>query len=199
MSFYTVARGIVRVVLKPFFRLEVEGLENVPQDRGHLLACNHLSDWDPVMLALAFPGQVRYMAKAELFRIPVLGFVIRKLGAFPVERGKGDIGAIQNAAEIVRSGGVLGIFPEGGRSKDGKFHKLKSGAVVVASQTGGDILPAAILYGGRRFLRRRVTVKFGTLIRNADLQIEGQNRAQLRAANGILAAGIASLLGVEVP
>ena len=199
MSFYSGAKVLVRIVLTPFFRLEVTGLEHVPQGRGHLVACNHVSDWDPVMLGLACPNQVRYMAKEELFRIPVLSFLIRKLGAFPVARGKGDTGAIQTAVDIVREGGVLGIFPEGGRSRDGQFHKLKSGAVVVASQTGGDILPAAVQYGKWRLFRRRVTLAFGPVIRNEDLQITQRTKSELRAANALLAEGIARLLGVPAP
>lgn len=199
MSFYTGAKKFVTVVLKPFFRLTVEGKENVPADRGFILACNHVSDLDPVLLGVAFPRAIRYMAKEELFHIPVLGFLIRKLGAFPVARGKGDIGAINNAVEIVKEGGILGIFPEGGRSKDRKFHKVKSGTAVIAGQTGADILPAAILYGKRHFLRREVTVKFGKMIPNGELNVSGRTKSELKAANALLGGRIAELLGVEAP
>ena len=199
MSFYAGGRAFVRAILKPFFRIRADGLENVPQGRGYLLACNHVSDWDPVILGIAFPNDIHYMAKEELFHIPVLGSVLHGLGAFPVSRGKGDTEAIGNAVDIVKSGGVLGIFPEGTRFKDGKLHKMKSGAVVVASQTGGGILPAAIQYGERRFLRRQVTVTFGVPISNCDLQITERSKSELRAANALLGGAIAQLLGVEAP
>ena len=94
---------------------------------------------------------------------------------------------------------MLGIFPEGTRFKDGKLHRLKSGAVVVASKTGADLLPACIQYEKRRFLRKRVKVTFGIPIENSALGLTGQSKTELRAANKLLAQGIAGLLGVEVP
>lgn len=199
MSFYDVGKAIVRFVFRFTHRLEVEFLGE-PPDRGCVLACNHVSDLDPVLLGIAYPKKIRYMAKSELFRVPVLGPVIRGLGAFPVARGKGDVEAVNNAVEIVRQGGVLGIFPEGGRSKDGKLKKIKSGAVVVAAQTGADIVPASIAYGPRRpFRRREVKVRIGVPIRNGELHVTGQNKSELRAANALLGGRIAGLLGVEAP
>ncbi len=199
MSFYAFARQLVKLLLKLPYRLRVEGIEQIPEDRGFLLACNHVSDLDPPFLGVACPKQVRYMAKEELFRVPILGFLIRHLGAFPVARGKGDRGAIEKAEQIVREGGVLGIFPEGGRSKDGKLHKAKSGAVVIASQTGGDIVPACIEYGKKRGLRREVTVRFGEPIRNGEIRVDGNQKSELRASNQLLMSRIAVLLGVEAP
>lgn len=199
MAFYDVAKVILKTVLFPFYRIDVEFQEELPT-KGFILACNHVSDMDPVILGLACPKRVWYMAKSELFRIPVLGFVIGKLGAFPVARGKGDTSAINNAVDIVKDGGVLGIFPEGGRSKDGKLHKIKSGAVVVASQTGGDIVPACVVYErGGWFRRKRVTLRFGATMHNEDLHITDHNKSELRAANTILGTRIAGLLGVEAP
>lgn len=199
MPFYDVGKAIVRFFTRFTHRLEVEFLGELPE-RGCILACNHVSDLDPVMLGIAFPKTIRYMAKSELFRVPVLGPVIRGLGAFPVARGKGDASAINNAVEIVREGGVLGIFPEGGRSKDGKLKKIKSGTAVVAVQTGADIVPASIAYGPRRlFHRREVKVRIGSPIRNEDLHITGQNKSELRAVNSLLGERIAGLLGVDAP
>ena len=113
MSFYSGGKKFVQIVFLPFFRIVAEFEESFPMNQGVILACNHVSDLDPIMLGIACPAQVHYMAKQELFQIPVLGFVIRKLGAFPVARGKGDTSAINYAVKIVRDGGVLGIFPEG--------------------------------------------------------------------------------------
>ncbi len=199
MGFYQIAKGIVRVVLFPFYKIEAESACEFPQNKGFILASNHVSDMDPVMFGLAFPKQIQYMAKEELFRIPVLGFIIRKLGAFPVARGKGDQGAIENAVNVVKNGGVLGIYPEGTRYTDGKLHRAKSGAVLVASKTGGDILPACVSYGKRCFLRRHVTIKFGKMIPNEELAIKEQTKTELRAANKRMMCAIAELMGVEAP
>lgn len=200
MTFYTFGKWLVKWVMKVPYKLTVSSMEELPQDRGFILACNHISSLDPVMLGIACPRRVSYMAKQELFRIPVLGFLIRQLGAFPVSRGKGDTTAINTAIEIVKAGGVLGIFPEGGRSRDGKFHKVKSGTVVVASQTNADIVPACIVWGERRWFRRRpVEIKFGPVIENAALGITDHSKTELRAANALLGSRIAELLGVEAP
>lgn len=199
MKLYTFGKWLVKWLTKIPYKMNISFEEELPADKGFILACNHTSNMDPVMLGVACPRQVRYMAKSELFKIPVLGFLIRHLGAFPVTRGKGDTAAIDMAVQIVKEGGVLGIFPEGGRSKDGTFHKIKSGTVVVASQTSADILPACIIYGKRRGLRRPVTIKFGRVIPNAALGITAHSKTELRAANALLGGKIAELLGVEAP
>ena len=199
MGFYQIAKPIVRVVLFPFYKIEAEYACELPQNEGFILASNHVSDMDPVMFGMVFPKQIQYMAKEELFRIPVLSPIIRKLGAFPVARGKGDQGAIENAVTVVKNGGVLGVYPEGTRYTDGKLHRAKSGAVLVASKTGGDILPACILYGKRHFLRRHVTIKFGKMIPNEELAVKEQTKTELRAANKRMMCAIAELMGVEAP
>lgn len=123
---------------KPLFWLlfpyKVIGRENVPPegDPTPLMLCpNHISDIDPVFVLMAMKRHVYYMAKAELFRNKLAAwFVGMKFGAFPVKRGAGDTGAIDTAKQIVESGKVLGIFPEGTRSKDGKLGRAKSGAAL---------------------------------------------------------------------
>ena len=82
MAFYGVAKRIVQVVLWPFYKVEAEYRAELPQNKGYIMASNHVSDMDPVMLGLAFHKQLRFMAKEELFKIPVLGRIIRALGAF---------------------------------------------------------------------------------------------------------------------
>ena len=199
MAFYSTAKKIVRVLLWPFYKVETEYRAELPQEQGYIMASNHVSDMDPVMLGLAFHKPLNFMAKEELFRIPVFNSIIRALGAFPVARGKGDQAAIDHAVGIVKNGGVLGIFPEGTRFKDGKLHRLKSGAVVIAAKTGADVLPPCIPDEQRRFLRRHVKVVFGVPIKNHILNLTEQSKSELRAANKLLAEGIAELMGVEVP
>lgn len=199
MAFYSTAKKIVRVLLWPFYKVGTEYRAELPQEQGYIMASNHVSDMDPVMLGLAFHKPLNFMAKEELFRIPVFNSIIRALGAFPVARGKGDQAAIDHAVGIVKNGGVLGIFPEGTRFKDGKLHRLKSGAVVIAAKTGADVLPTCIRYEKRRFLRRHVKVVFGVPIKNHILNLTEQSKSELRAANKLLAEGIAELMGVEVP
>lgn len=119
--FYKVVRALCAVFLRLAFRFRVVGLENVPDGGGFILAANHRSNWDPVLAGIPVKRhKVCYMAKAELFQKNALfARIITALGAFPIERGKGDTGAIDWADRIITGGGVLGMFPEGTRSKTG--------------------------------------------------------------------------------
>ena len=110
-----------------------------------MICANHISDIDPVFLLMAQKRHIYYMAKAELFGSGIARwFFGKKFGAFPVKRGTGDTSAIDTSERIVKEGKLLGIFPEGTRSKDGKLGRAKSGAALIASRTGSWIIPAAI-------------------------------------------------------
>lgn len=194
MSFYTFGRAVTNAFVHLIYNLKFEGLENVPEDRGFILCSNHISDLDPILVAIRVKPQCFFMAKEELFHIPILGPIVRALGAFPVARGKGDTAAIDRAVEVVNSGHVLAIFPEGTRTKDGKLLKLKSGAIVVASKTGGDLLPCVVKKGKRKFLRRTVTIKYGKVISNETLGITGTAPSELKQANKLLTATLTGML-----
>lgn len=194
MSFYKFAQGVVRVVARILYRVRLEGLENVPADRGFLLCSNHISNFDPIFVGGWIKPECTFMAKEELFRFKPFGALIRALGAFPVSRGKGDTAAIDRAVELVRSGRVVTIFPEGHRSKTGELLKLKSGAVVVASQTQADILPCAIKKGKRKLLRTPVTVRYGQMIPYQSLGITERTPAEIKSANRLLTAELSRLL-----
>ena len=146
MKFYYVAHKALAVVIRTLFRIKVIGLENEPKE-GSLLVCgNHISMWDPVMIAASMKKrQVRYMAKAELFKIPVVSFLIKTLGAFPVQRGSGDIRAIKTTIHHLQSGDCVGIFPQGSRHKgvDPRTTEVKSGTGMVAFHGKCDVLPVA--------------------------------------------------------
>lgn len=109
------------------------------------------------------------MAKAELFSNGFQRWLFKHLGAFPVERGKGDSGALDWAQTVVREGKILGMFPEGTRSKDGKPLRPKSGAAMIAMQTGTDVLPCAVCFGPELKFRTRVVIRYGKLLQNSEL------------------------------
>ncbi len=176
------------------FRLQIEGLEQIPPQQGVILCCNHRSYFDPVFLGLRLKRRLRFMAKEELFRQPFLGWLIKKLGAFPVKRGTGDTQAIDNAIKTVQDGGVFAVFPEGTRSKTGELLKPKSGAVLVAAKTGGDIIPCCILFEGKLRFRSKVTVRYGAVIKNEALGLENITPAALKQASKMLMEKIAELM-----
>ena len=183
--FYYFGKAVTGLIFRFWFHIEFYGQENQPQDRGYILCCNHRSALDPVLIAQKIKKPIRYMAKMELFQNKFVSFIIRHLGAFPVARGKGDTSAIETAVETVKSGRVLGLFPEGTRSHDDQLLRFKSGAAVIASQSGGDLLPAAIWYGGKGF-RSKVVIRYGKPIANSRILIEENSAKQVKAAVALL-------------
>jgi 1-acyl-sn-glycerol-3-phosphate acyltransferase len=146
--YYAVA-ALSLPVVRFMFRLRETGLETLPVDGGFVLAANHTSNFDPWPLGLPlFPQRwLRFMAKSELYWWP-LGRVLDAVGAFPVERGKGDVKAIAKAVELVRSGEVVVMFPEGTRQRKGLRKRWEArphtGAARIAQRAGAPLVPAAI-------------------------------------------------------
>lgn len=164
MTFYAPARGLVGVLLRAIFGLRIVGIENVPSTGGVVVAANHISNFDPPILGVAMPRPVFYMAKVELFSIPVLGPLIRRLNAFPVDRAAGGTAALRASLRLLKDGRCVVVFPEGGRNVTGT-NVEKGGAAFLAAAAGVPILPAAIV--GTRRLRpfHRITVVFGAPMR----------------------------------
>jgi 1-acyl-sn-glycerol-3-phosphate acyltransferase len=162
--FYNLTRFTVRTLLTVWNRFEVIGAENLPAAGPVILACNHVSYFDPPALGCGIARNVTYMAKTELFDIPVLGTVIRALGAFPIDRSRGDVAAIRQAAQVIRDGAVLGIFPEGTRNKDGTV-KPQMGVALLASMTGAPVVPAHLSGTSQAQRRSKVTVVYGEPMR----------------------------------
>ena len=159
-QFYRVVHAILRPLLQVLFPLSVDGIENIP-DGGAVLCSNHASAWDPVLLALKIPRTIplRFMAKAELFRNPLLGWLLRKLGAFPIKRGENDLGAMKTAMKCLQDGQKLVIFPEGTRVEEEGDANAKGGAVMLATRTGVPMVP--IYCGGKKLLFHGGTIIFG--------------------------------------
>jgi 1-acyl-sn-glycerol-3-phosphate acyltransferase len=146
-------RGIARRL----YRVTITGADRIPSRDAVILVANHESMFDPWLLALATPRPVRYMAKSELWRIPLVGRALDAFGTFPVERGTGDGTAMSRAASLLHEGEVIGIFPQG-TSKQLPERPFHRGAARLALATGAQIVPVRLV-GTRGFLRpgRRAT------------------------------------------
>lgn len=152
MTLYEVLERIgFRRLATALYRVELRGAERIPATGGVLLVANHESLFDPWLLALATPRPVRYMAKSELWRYPLIGRTLDAFGAFPVERGTGDSTAISKAADLLRRGEVLGMFPQG-TSKQLARRVYRRGAARLALATGAPIVPVRLV-GTRGFPR----------------------------------------------
>ncbi|MFW5737033.1 MAG: lysophospholipid acyltransferase family protein [Halanaerobium sp.] len=141
---YQSIRLLLLAIFKIFFRIKVNGKENLPDQGGVIVMSNHISAFDPPLLAAVFSRPVRFMAKKELFENPLLRFVLFLADAFPVDRSRNDITAVKKSLNLLKEGEVLGLFPEGTRNPEGKLGNPKSGSVMLAVKSGVPILPVGI-------------------------------------------------------
>ncbi len=148
---YSLLKVIFCIFFKVLFRAEIKNADRLPKEGAFILAANHMSNWDPPLLACFATRSVGYMAKEELFEHPVFGAAIRRCHAFPVKRGAADRGAIKTAVQVLKGGHCLGLFPEGTRSKDGKLHKAEAGVGLISAMSGAPVVPAAIIGTDKMF------------------------------------------------
>ncbi len=139
---YKLLGGIVRRV----YRVRVSGKENEPENGPFIVCANHLSNHDVVLLAACMKHQIRFAAKAELFKVPLLSGLVKSLGAYPIERGKGDVGAIKKTIRMLQDGEVIGFFPQGHRCPGVHPSKteVKSGIGMITARAKVTVLPVSI-------------------------------------------------------
>ena len=181
---YVVGRILVIPIFKLLFFYKVNGKKNLPKTGPFIVCSNHLSNYDPVFLALTQKRQIYYMAKAELFKNKFLSWLIRTLGAFPVERGAGDGKAINQAEEVVNDGRLLGIFIEGTRSKTGEFLRPKSGAAIIAHQMNVPVIPVCITPKNKKVkVFQKVTISWGKPMSVEELGLKNGGGEEYRNAS----------------
>lgn len=193
----------VSVIFRLLFSFRVEGRQYL-QDyktngRPFVVCANHRNILDPVFVVMAWGWgkKMTIMGKAELFRNPVLAWLFHQVGAFPVERGKGDRGAIEKAVADIKTGRGMLIFPEGTRGVYDTMAKMKSGAFMIAAQTGADIVPVRVIYPTKSKKMEffgPVVVKIGRPLKAEDLQLEGGSKEMLRRAKSLTARSMDGLL-----
>ena len=160
---YKVVVNIVKGVMNFLFKIEIDGMENIPKDKNFIVTPNHLRNFDAPLLFAFLPMEMGYLAKAELFRVPIIGSIVRAFGAFPVKRGGRDISAIKTAIEVLRTGKNLVIFPEGKRTRTpGVLSEGKQGAAMIALKANVGLLPIGI--ETRYRFRGKVKVHIGEYI-----------------------------------
>ncbi len=159
-KFYRIIYTIAAPIIHLLFPCRVVGLEDFPEE-GALLCANHVSGWDPIIIALNLPRDSRLtvMAKDSLFRIPLLGFFLKKLGIFPVKRGGNDLTAMKTAMKVLGGGNRLLVFPEGTRVEEQGEVEAKGGVTMMATRTGVPMVP--IYCGGKHKFLRKTTIVFG--------------------------------------
>jgi len=160
MTVYDFASATIRAIATVLWRTRVYGRENVPLSGPLIVACNHVSNLDPPVMGCFFPRRISYMAKKELFEIPVLGPLIGALGAYPVDREGSATAAIKRSVEVLRSGGTVGIFPEGGRNVTGD-NEIRQGVALLASLGKAPVVPACIIGSDKAKQLGQIKVVYG--------------------------------------
>jgi len=148
---FQLLRGTLYLISRLYFRIEFHGLAEVPREGPLIIAPNHGSYLDPIWVSLPLPRRLRYMTWDRVVAAPLLGRLVRALGAFPVKADTGDRAALRLSLEHLRGGGVLMIFPEGGRSRTGDLMPFKPGVIHLALTAQAPILPVTIIGGFEAF------------------------------------------------
>ena len=193
MSLYFFLLRTVTPFARLLFRIRYVGRENIPKE-GKLIVCsNHRSVIDPYLVAVPFKRQLHFMAKSELFQEhgKFAAWFLRKMGAFPVRRDKGDTESIRKAAEILEQGEILGIFPQGRVVFDTSSFRPKAGFALLAARTKAPVLPVSIYREGEKMrFRSKVTIRIGPVIPYEELGLEDSSREGLKQASALLAEKI---------
>lgn len=196
---YSFLKPIAVALMRLLFRVEGRGTEHVPAEGPVLIVANHSSVLDPPLVGGMCPRQLTFLAKAELFRIPGFGGLIRRLGARPLRREGADPSALRTARRVLAEGKALLVFPEGTRGEEGTLREAKPGAALLAVQSGAAVVPVYVSGSGRAWPRGRrlprpakVVVTFGAPLRFQ--QATGADRkAQYETASQQMMAAIAEL------
>lgn len=185
-------------ITNKLYDIEYVGTENIPAEGGFILASNHVKALDPVFIALGVKDrQIHFMGKKELFEKPVISSILKKANGFPIVRGGGDKEAIDYAERVVKEGKILGIFPEGTRSKDYKPARAKSGIGLIAKEAKADILPVSIYNRDNMKKGTKLTIRFGELIPYEKLGFtEEGSREEVRACAKFVMSEIVKLWGM---
>lgn len=168
---YSICRTLAAIIFKILFRFDAQGIEHIPKEGAFILASNHTSYLDPIALGVACPRRLNFMARHDLFSIPLFSWLISNVGAFPLKRDSADLSAIKEAIRRLKNGNVLVLFPEGSRRIDGKSGTPQGGIGFLATKVNVPMIPAFIkgtqiaLPKGAKFVRpTKVFVRFGKQI-----------------------------------
>lgn len=189
MNLYPLGKALCSILLYPLHRIKVIGKENFPKRGGVLLCTNHIDNLDPPVVGVTCPRPVHFMAKEELFKMPLLSFILPRVNSFPVKRGMSDRKAFRTALSILKEGNVVGLFPEGTRSPDGELQKGLAEAGFFALKGEAVVMPCAIIGPYKPF--RRLKVVYGKPI---DMTKYREERASTEEVTEVIMGEIGKLI-----
>ena len=160
---YRVAQTISYTYFRLFHGFRVQGLENIPKDKPFILACNHLSFFDPPAIGCKIPRNLHYFARDSLFFWP-LGLLISSLNSIPVNRGQLDLGTLRKVLKVLKNGHPILVFPEGTRSEDGELQEPQKGLGLLVAKSSVGVIPARIYGSGKAFGKKHLIPRIGRKI-----------------------------------
>ena len=168
-----------------FQRIKPVGLEKLDVNRGYIICSNHIAAKDVILIAAVYPGQIRFIGKKELFSVPILGWLIKKLGAIKLDRSGTDVAAIKTSVKLAQAGQNVAIFPQGHRfpGVNPITTPTKNGAGLIAYHSGADILPVCIKTKNNKYrFLQKIEIVFGDPIPNKELGFKEGGSEEYRAA-----------------
>ena len=196
MKLYAFLKSLLSGLFKFIYNLKISKPDNVPDDGSYVVVCNHISLGDVIILGVACPRQIYFMAKKELFKIPLLSGLIKTLGAFPVDRKGNPAAAVKTSIRYLKDGKIVGMFPQGTRSRDISIEDtdFKTGAAFAAYKSGAGIIPAFIKTKNQKFkFFSRTEITFGTPIPFDTLKLSEGGRDELEQATQIIKDAVFAL------
>ncbi|MBQ8249650.1 MAG: 1-acyl-sn-glycerol-3-phosphate acyltransferase [Clostridia bacterium] len=198
MKVYRWIKKYLQGLIKLVFRIHIHGAENEPMEGGYLLVSNHISYIDVLVSAVALKRQIRFMAKKELFKVPLLGGLIKTLGAFPVDRKGNAVAPIRKSIALLESGEVVGMFPQGHRLMKRKFDttkgEIKGGAAMTCCRAKVPVLPAFIATKNDKVIPfRRIDIYIGKPIAYEEFGFEKAGNDEYMRGIGLIFDRIAEL------
>ena len=160
---YRVAQTISYTYFRLFHGFRIQGLENIPKDKPFILACNHLSFFDPPAIGCKIPRNLHYFARDSLFFWP-LGLLITSLNSIPVNRGQLDLGTLRKVLKVLKNGHPILVFPEGTRSEDGELQDPQKGLGLLVAKSSVGVIPARIYGSGKAFGKKHLIPRIGRKI-----------------------------------
>ena len=180
---YRIIKFLVKVYLSIFYRVKINGLENLPEG-AFMLCSNHISNFDPVVYVAFFKRKIYFLGKAELFKNPILKYLLTQFGMIPIKRGQADMMAIKSAISVLNRGEILGIFPSGTRNKTVEKGQAKSGAALIGARCGCKAVPVSIMSTYKPF--SKVVINIGNPIDLAEYKGKKLSADELQSvADGV--------------